>query len=253
MERRFDSEGISIYFRVLGAGPPVVLLHGAFLDGEATFGRVAPVLARSYQLVIPDLRGHGCSDKPTTPAAYGAELYLDVLRLLDHLALSKVALLGYSMGGTVAQKVAVALPGRVSHLVVGGVGWTPPDGFPDGEAFAELLEASGSVRAALDPEGTSYVGDVAKALDRMSLETALAVARSEWPSLGVDGASLRELRIPFHVFVGSNDPVRPDAEALSAMVPGAVFDAIKGFGHTDLLDSPVLPSRLKRYLDSTSS
>ena len=82
----FDSKGVRIRYVVQGEGEPVVLMHGngGRLEAWVDTG-VMPNLARSYRVIAFDARGHGKSGKPHETSAYGREMGLDAIRLLDHL------------------------------------------------------------------------------------------------------------------------------------------------------------------------
>jgi pimeloyl-ACP methyl ester carboxylesterase len=103
-----------------GAGHPVVLLHG--WPGDRTdFDMLVPRLERHVELVVPDLRGFGASDKhPATPVdAYTAAAQArSVLGLVDELGLQAPVLAGYDIGSRIAQAVARAAPDRVRALVL---------------------------------------------------------------------------------------------------------------------------------------
>src|ERR1700722_6185420 len=78
---------------------------------------------KNYRIVALDLRGHGESEKPHDPAAYGRDdLVGDIVGLMDHLGLGRVDLMGYSMGARLSLQTALAHPGRVANLIVGGIG-----------------------------------------------------------------------------------------------------------------------------------
>jgi 3-oxoadipate enol-lactonase len=95
--------------------PPMVLLHGLG-ESAASWDPVLDALAKSFRVYAVDLRGHGDSD---WPGAYSFELMTaDVVGLLDELRLGSVALVGHSMGGAVAYRVAVSRPDLVGRLVV---------------------------------------------------------------------------------------------------------------------------------------
>src|SRR5688572_9268520 len=82
----FFSAGVRIRYIDRGEGEPVILLHGYTADIEDQWIEtgVVPELARSNRVIAFDARGHGRSDKPHDPAAYGANMAHDVVRLLDH-------------------------------------------------------------------------------------------------------------------------------------------------------------------------
>ena len=103
-----------------GGGPITVLcLHG-FLDLAWAFHRVAPVLAaRGYHLVAPDLRGHGVTERVGAGGYYHFMDYLlDVADLADALGRERLALVGHSMGGSIAAYFSGAFPERVWRAVI---------------------------------------------------------------------------------------------------------------------------------------
>jgi pimeloyl-ACP methyl ester carboxylesterase len=117
-------DGFSLaYDRTGQGGPPVVLLHG-WPGGRTDYRRVEPLLSDVVDVVVPDLRGFGESDKhPVSPEeAYSADAQArSVTGLLDELGLGSVVLAGYDIGSRIAQTIARQAPDRVRALVV-----TPP-------------------------------------------------------------------------------------------------------------------------------
>jgi pimeloyl-ACP methyl ester carboxylesterase len=113
-------DGFALDYDRSGAGPPVVLLHG--WPGDRTdFEALVPLLEGDADVVVPDLRGFGASDRhPAPPAeAYSAAAQArSVLGLLDELGLADPVLAGYDIGSRIAQAVARAAPERVRALVV---------------------------------------------------------------------------------------------------------------------------------------
>jgi pimeloyl-ACP methyl ester carboxylesterase len=118
--RSVPVDGFALAYERHGAGDPVVLLHG--WPGDRTdFEAVVPRLEGHADVVVPDLRGFGASDKhPGSPAdAYGAAAQArSVLGLLDELGLRAPVLAGYDIGSRIAQAAARAAPDRVRALVL---------------------------------------------------------------------------------------------------------------------------------------
>src|SRR5918999_355962 len=110
-------------FRMAGAGPPVVLVHGIG-DSSATWKPVLPALAKRHLVIAPDLLGHGSSDKPR--ADYSVAAYANGVRdLLGVLGVERATLVGHSLGGGVAMQFAYQFPERTDRLILvsaGGVG-----------------------------------------------------------------------------------------------------------------------------------
>jgi 2-succinyl-6-hydroxy-2,4-cyclohexadiene-1-carboxylate synthase len=102
--------------RIWGSGPPLLLLHG-FSGSGADWAPLAATLAERFRLIAPDLLGHGASSAPKDPARYAMECAAaDIIALLDALALERVHLLGYSMGGRLALYLACRQPARCCGL-----------------------------------------------------------------------------------------------------------------------------------------
>jgi pimeloyl-ACP methyl ester carboxylesterase len=120
---RVDVNGTGIAYEVTGEGTPVVLLHG-FPDSGRLWRHQVPVLAAAgYQVVVPDLRGAGGSDKPVEVDAYSiAALAGDVLGLLDHLGLERAHVVGHDWGAALAWVIGSLAPDRVDRLVALSVG-----------------------------------------------------------------------------------------------------------------------------------
>ena len=105
---------------------PVVLVHGFASNKEVNWVNPSWIstLTRAGRRVIAlDNRGHGASSKLYDPAAYDSALMAqDARALLDHLGLERADVMGYSMGARIAAFLALAHPGRVRGLILGGLG-----------------------------------------------------------------------------------------------------------------------------------
>jgi len=110
--------GARLHFDVCGSGAPLIALHG-FTGTGRDFAPLAASLRRQAMTVMPDLLGHGQSDAPAEPDRYRLEQAVrDVLAVANGLGLGSFDLLGYSMGGRIAMRVALAAPERVHRLVL---------------------------------------------------------------------------------------------------------------------------------------
>lgn len=97
--------------------PSLMLLHGWGVHGGMFEGPLRNVLEPRFELLVPDLRGHGYSSTPTNPRRWELRDYVDdLVRALDHLQIERVHLAGYSMGGFVALGLAQAHPDRIARL-----------------------------------------------------------------------------------------------------------------------------------------
>ncbi len=113
--------GMDMHYRVLGSGEPLVLLHGFGGCGD-DWQPVVDVFAKQYQVIIPDLRGHGWSTNPAKTFTH-RQSAADVFALLDQLEIQHVKAMGISSGGMTLLHMATRQPGRVDAMVL--IGATP--------------------------------------------------------------------------------------------------------------------------------
>lgn len=122
-------DGIRIAYRVLGQGPPLLLLHG-YPETGALWRRVATALQDRFRMIIPDLRGYGASDKPDSPpigersgepehAAYSKRaMAQDMASLMTALGYGEFDLAGHDRGARVAHRLTLDHPNRVRRLCI---------------------------------------------------------------------------------------------------------------------------------------
>lgn len=115
-EGRVEANGLRLYYRRWGRGPRLMVLHG-LSDWGLDWTRVATPLALSREVILPDQRGHGLSDKPAEGYAF-ADFAADAGAMIQALDLHDLTLMGHSLGGAAALGAAVAVPDRISRLVL---------------------------------------------------------------------------------------------------------------------------------------
>ncbi len=108
--------GMQMYYVLHGQGEPLLLLHG-FTGSSNDWLLFFDDLVREYQLVIPDLRGHGRSTNPSMEFTF-RQCALDVFALLDHLGIERFKAIGLSGGGNTLLHMATQQPGRVESMVL---------------------------------------------------------------------------------------------------------------------------------------
>ncbi len=111
-----EINGTRLYYQDHGQGEALVLVPGMGAD-HISWLRQLPAFRRHYRVIIYDPRGLGRSSRPREPYAFKA-LADDVIGLMDHLGVEKAHVLGQSLGGVVAQEIAIDYPGRVLKLVL---------------------------------------------------------------------------------------------------------------------------------------
>jgi 3-oxoadipate enol-lactonase len=108
--------GTTIAYEVVGSGEPLLLIHGAGVS-HTEFQPQYEALGARYRLIMPDVRGHGESGQ--TPEPYSIKLFADdMFGLLDKLGIEQTLICGHSMGGAIAQQMAVDQPKRVRAAVL---------------------------------------------------------------------------------------------------------------------------------------
>jgi pimeloyl-ACP methyl ester carboxylesterase len=120
---RVDVGGVGIEYEVTGSGPPVLLLHGFPDTGRLWRNQVPALVEAGYQVIVPDQRGYGRSDKPADVAAYGIPFLVgDMLGVLDDAGVEKARVVGHDWGAAVAWAMGSLVPDRVERLVALSVG-----------------------------------------------------------------------------------------------------------------------------------
>lgn len=201
---------LEIGYEVLGAGPPLVMLHGATSSGRETFGAQIPALASAFRLYLPDARGHGATRWDTAGGFRAAWLVDDLTAFVDGLGLTTFHLIGFSMGAMTALEFAAHAPDRVRTLVVAG-------------ASAEHEPRASVVRRLMDPARVSrdepaWAADLARAHDPVQgsgawqgLLAAIAEDIATQPALAA--TALRGIMAPTLVMCGDRDPIVPVGQA----------------------------------------
>lgn len=151
-----DVNGQHLFYRVHGAGKPLVLLHGGI--NPDCFGTNLAELAKGRQVIAVHLQGHGRTpdtDRPLRTETMGE----DIAELIRHLGLGKADVLGYSLGSSVAQQIAIHHPEVVDRLVLLAARMRQDGAYPEVVAAFNSLEANAAAIGAAvkaSPMGQAY-------------------------------------------------------------------------------------------------
>jgi pimeloyl-ACP methyl ester carboxylesterase len=229
-----------------GSAPPLLCIHG-FTGGKDDFALVLDGLAAHRRVVAVDLPGHGDSPGPDEPAAHElGPTAAWVLRCADALGFADFHLLGHSLGGLVAQRVAAAASQRLRSLVLvsTGLGALRPEAADPHVQIATTARDHGTEAAyALSQEvhETADAGerDLAERFSRLNPAAMVGGARSLVSAMPL-GAFLRGIDIPVLVVQGDGDDLwTPDEQALLARtVRGAELAVVPGSAHAPQLENP---------------
>ncbi len=253
----FDVDGLRLYYRVEGSGPPVVLIHGygANADLNWRYPGVIRALRKDYQVIVFDVRGHGRSDKPHDPACYGLETVRDVARLLDHLGISKAHAVGYSMGGFITIKLTEMYPDRLFSAVPCASGWERPEGEKLSllHSLTESLDRNGGygpLLRALEP-GTPPAWKVALVdflMGAVNDNKAMSALMKSFPELAVSEEALRNNRVPTLSIVGDRDPLGAGVKPMAAVMANHEAVYIPGGDHMTTIVKQAYMTNLKDFL-----
>jgi pimeloyl-ACP methyl ester carboxylesterase len=241
--------GVRIHYRVVGRGSPLVLVHGYSSSGLTNWvsSGWVEVLAENHTLLVPDLRGHGRSQKPHTTASYSVQaLAEDVLAVMDREGFRSAPLFGYSMGGMVALELLLAHPDRIEAAIIGGMGSYFPHA--RGRFPVERQVAESTAPRRRPAELARFLGEYLSQFDPIALDRVFrGVFKGSEP---VDAARLPEIRVPVLVAAGTRDPFFAPARDLAASIPGARFVPLAAEGHLSAIRNPVFRAEVEAFLDA---
>jgi pimeloyl-ACP methyl ester carboxylesterase len=235
-----------------GSGAPLLLIHGL---GYARWGwePVLPGLAEHFEVILFDNRGIGESDAPPGPYT-AAEMAEDAVRVLDEAGVERAHVAGTSLGGMVAQELALAHPGRVDRLVLA---CTTPGG-PKAHPMPRQTVALMAEAATLEPavalrrfvENALAPGTAVRRPELvdgiMTYRLATAQAPAAWAAQAAAGAAfdaydrIGGLQAPTLVQHGGEDVVVDprNGDLLAELVPNARLDPFPGTGHLFFWEEP---------------
>jgi pimeloyl-ACP methyl ester carboxylesterase len=244
---KFQHGPVEIAFLDEGRGDPVVLVHGFASTKEVNWvqpGWIATITRAGRRAIALDNRGHGQSIKLYDPADYHTELMAeDVRALLDHLAIERADVIGYSMGARITAFLALRHPGRVRSAILGGLGSKLVDGVGLPESIANALDAP-SLEDVRDPIARDFraFAEQTKS-DRKALAACIRGSRQI-----LMPADVARLRVPMLIAVGTKDDVAGSAHDLAALIPGARAVDIPGRNHMLAVGDKVFKAAVLDFL-----
>jgi pimeloyl-ACP methyl ester carboxylesterase len=248
-------------------------VHG-FGGAKEDFADHVPALALDHTVVVFDHRGHGASDKPDESAAYSLErLAADVVQVADAAKLDSFCLLGHSMGGMVARKVALGEPARIDALVMMDTSAGPIPGFDP-----SLMDAAAEVALTRGKEALKELLDMAQVLETPAYQRVLLerpgyqefcdrkfadLSPVMWGALAIAlghqsddlPAMAASLRCPLLIIVGEQDKPFVDAGRLMVdAIAGSELMIVPDAGHSPQFENPkVWLDALTKFLSSVST
>jgi pimeloyl-ACP methyl ester carboxylesterase len=221
---------IQMYYAVYGKGQPVILLHGGLSNSDYWNGLVPALVARNFQVIVADSRGHGRSTRSAQPYSYDL-MSTDVLALLDHLKIPKADLVGWSDGGIIGLDIAIHHPERLNRLYAYGANsdltGLKPD-FDKSPAFAAFIERAGTEYQKLSKTPDQY-------------DAFLQQVSQMWatqPDFTAD--QLRGIKVRTAIADGEYEEAikREHTDYMAHTIPGAELHILPNVSHFGLLQNP---------------
>ena len=246
---RFASfDGVELAWTEMGpkdAGArPVVLIHGYFSTAQVNwikYGHAEKLAARGFRVIMPDLRGHGLSDRPHTPAAYPPDVLMrDGFALLEHLGLTDYDLGGYSLGGRTVLRMLVngARPRRAVLCGMGLAGLVDTQG--RGTYFRRVLSNLGSFERGSSEWLTEAFLKTTKGDPQALLQVLETfVDTSEEEIAAID--------VPVLVVTGVDDHDNGSGQAVADLLPHGRFAEVPG-NHMSAVTRPELGLAIADFL-----
>lgn len=239
-DQQFTTDGVTVRYRDLGSGDPIIFIHGYTSSIEGMLG-IANALPPDYRKVALDIRGFGKSSKFSDEARFGKGMVDDVIHLMDQLKIQKAHLVGHSMGALIAANVLAQHPERVeSAALVAGPFWDAQQMNTDAKRWTTELENGNGLlnffqwlipgmnpqMAAATNAGLMKSNDLGSLIASMRALPTLTIT-----GLAKDGAKTL-------LVAGSNDPLSPTSAAFAKNTPGSKLLEIQGANHVTVITNP---------------
>lgn len=243
------NDGVRLHYEVEGTGPNLLLVHGHTNSGRGWYdGGFVAGLRDRYRLIIPDLPGHGESDKPHGVQHYHREpLVAGLLAVLDDARAERAVYWGYSWGCMLGFSSALTAPERFTAWVLGGMHpYGDPQERPNGRV-APLRQGMAAYLAWIEASGQAAMSPERRVRMLASDATAFADAAEGTQQFRNQPEALAQLTAPALFYAGTNDNLFEGSQRAAAAVPGATFVALPGLNHGeasgrgDLILPHVLP------------
>ena len=246
---KVKTNNIELYYEIHGEGKPLVLISGLGYSSWQ-WHKMVPLLAEHFQVIAFDNRGVGQSDKPAGP--YTAQMLAqDTVGLLDALKIEKAIIAGHSMGGFIAQALALDFPQRVEKLILCSTNFGGPNHVPvTPEAMKVLTDVSSaaltrfknglavSTAPGWSEKNSAMIEEwiqwrVANPIEPVHYQAQMAIGLSLMPEAAAFENKLSRINVPTLILFGAHDKVVPPANAdlLSKKIAGSTVLIFPDAGH----------------------
>jgi pimeloyl-ACP methyl ester carboxylesterase len=262
-DQYLDANGVKIRYIDTGKGKAIVLLHGGGSNLESwTSQGVVDKLAKDFRVIAFDARGHGKSDSPRDPAAYGRQQALDVIRILDALKIQRAHIIGFSLGSSTVAQLLTLHPERfLTGVQVAGAGRTPEEANDPrieteaAEIARDCVSRSRLMRQA--PAGMKPTEEeiqlriIACRADKNFDQLAVAASLRGYKDQAVTNAQMAAVKVPTMGIVGTLDHTFKAMQELKAIRPAmklVILDGVSHTGKTGIQGDPRLVTEIRTFI-----
>lgn len=245
-------ENLDIYYEIIGKGEPLVMIRGLGSNVDHWYEQ-APVLSKKYQLLVFDNRGIARSSDPGGPFS-SRDMANDTVALMEKVGIQSAHVLGYSMGGMVAQEMALNYPEKVNGLILVATdcGITQRiKARPEASRLFSQMVALGTAEAKLAAAACLYAKQTfeskTEVIERhnevsMRFPASPDMMSRQWEAITQHDACgrLQNISSPTLTLTGSEDVLIPpeNAKMMAEKIPDARTMAIDNGGHLFLIEQP---------------
>jgi len=262
-DQYLDANGVKIRYIDAGKGEAIVLLHGGTsrLESWVTPG-VVDNLSKDFRVIAFDARGHGKSDSPREPAAYGRQQALDVVRILDALKIQRAHVIGFSLGSSTVAQLLTLHPERfLTAVQVAGAGRTPAEANDPrieteaSEIARDCISRSRLMRQA--PAGMKPTEEeiqqrmITCRADKTFDQLATAASLRGYKDQAVTAEQMAAVKVPTMGIVGTLDHTLKAMQNLKQIRPDmklVLLDGISHTGKTGIQGSPALVAEIRTFI-----
>jgi pimeloyl-ACP methyl ester carboxylesterase len=256
----FNNNQVKIYYEIEGKGPELIMIHGFAANIEINWRQPKWIstLRNENRLILIDCRGHGKSDKPYDPAMYGTHMRDDVIKLMDHLSISKANFFGYSMGGSITLSILLTEPNRVNSAIIGGFVPSPVKPELTKQFYEPVIAAlkandkkeiknpiAQNFRTFADSTGAD-LNALAAVMEGNFLQRDESLT---FDSIATIKSLFKKVNVPVLSVVGSDDVLIQNKTLIAELMPGACHFQIQGRDHLGAVPDPRFHMMVKAFLN----
>lgn len=255
--------GLNLYYEMHGAGEPLILLHGG-LGSTEMYGRLLTSLAVNRRVIGVDLQAHGRTADIDRPLSFEA-MADDIAGLMKYLEIEKAGVMGYSLGGGVALRLAIQHPRAVNKLVLVSTTFARDGWYPEVVAAMGQMGAGAAEMMKQSPIYQTYARIAPRPADWPLLLTKVGDLLRKDYDWSNDVAAIRA---PVMLVFADADAIRPEHMVrFYQLLGGGKKDAgwdgsgmsktrlaiLPGLTHYNIFSAPALPAAIGPFLDVTKA